>query len=94
MTVAWSDEGAEDFLAAVAYLHERNTGAAKKLVERVDEALHRLDELPIDGPETRLRNGAVVRSWPVPPFRAYYVRLDDDVLVVRFYDQRREPIAG
>ena len=51
-----------------------------------------LDELPLDGPETTLENGAVVRSWPVPPFRAYYQRRGGDVLVVRLYDQRREPI--
>lgn len=93
MAVVWSEEGAEDFLAAVAYLHERNPAAARKLVERVDEALRRLDELPLDGPEMRLRNGGVARSWPGPPFRAYYVRREGDVLVLRFYDQRREPIA-
>lgn len=93
MAVVWSEKGAEDVLAAVPYLHERNAVAAKKLADRVDEALRRLDELPLDGPETRLRNGAVVHSWPVPPFLAYYVRRDGDVLVLRLYHQRREPIA-
>lgn len=93
MAVTWSPEGADDFMAAVSYLHERNPVAAAKLVASVDEALRRLDELHLDGPETTLRNGFMVRSWPVPPFRAYYVRRDADVLVVRFYDQRREPIA-
>lgn len=93
MAVVWSTEGADDFLAAVTYLHDRNAAAARKLAERVDEALKRLDEVPLDGPETLLRGGLVVRSWPIPPFRAYYVRRDNDVLVLRFYDQRREPIA-
>jgi plasmid stabilization system protein ParE len=93
VAVVWSTEGADDFLAAIAYLHERNAAATRRLLERVDEALRRLDELPLDGPETLLGSGVVVRSWPIPPFRAYYVRRDADVLVVRFYDQRREPIA-
>lgn len=43
------------------------------------------------GAETTLENGVVVRSWPVPPLRAYQGR-GGDVLVVRLYDQRREPI--
>jgi plasmid stabilization system protein ParE len=93
VAVVWTTEGADDFLTAVAYLHEQNPAAASKLAARTDEALQRLDELPLEGPETRLRGGAVVRSWPIPPFRAYYVRRDDDVLVLRFYDQRRDPIA-
>jgi plasmid stabilization system protein ParE len=92
VAVVWTVEGADDFLSALTYLRERNPGAAEALARRVDDALRRLDELPVDGPETELANGLVVRSWPVPPFRAYYQRRGNDVLVVRLYDQRREPI--
>jgi plasmid stabilization system protein ParE len=92
VAVIWSPEGADDFLSALTYLLERNPAAAEKLANRVDDALRRLDELPIDGPETQLAEGGAVRSWPVPPFRVYYQRRGNDVLVVRLYDQRREPI--
>ena len=92
MAVVWSLEGADDFLAALAYLRTRNIAAAERLMRDVNAALQRLDELPIDGPERRLSSGAFVRSWPVPPFRVYYQRREHDLLVVRLYDQRREPI--
>jgi plasmid stabilization system protein ParE len=90
--VVWSSEGADDFRAALAYLRNRNVAAAERLMHAVNAALQRLDELPIDGPESELSSGALVRSWPIPPFRVYYQRRDDDVLIVRLYDQRREPI--
>ena len=68
MAVVWTSEGADDFLAALAYLRQRNSAAAASLLEQLEQALQMLDELPLDGPETTLENGAVVRSWPVPPF--------------------------
>jgi hypothetical protein len=37
---------------------------------RVNETLEKLIDLSIDGPERALTSGAVVRSWPVRPFRA------------------------
>jgi plasmid stabilization system protein ParE len=92
VAVIWTVEGADDFLAALGYLRVRNPAAADSLARRVDEALRRLDELPIDGPGTTLRSGDLVRSWPIPPLRAYYQRRAGDVLVLRLYDQRREPI--
>jgi plasmid stabilization system protein ParE len=92
VAIVWSSEGADDFLAAVAYLRKRNVTAAERLIREVNAALRRLDELPLDGPESQLSSGALVRSWPVPPFRVYYQRRDHDVLIVRLYDQRRKPI--
>jgi plasmid stabilization system protein ParE len=92
VAVVWTPEGADDFLAALAFLCGRNRAAASALSARVDRALRALDELPLDGPRTTLRGGDVVRGWPVPPLRVYYQRRGADVLVVRLYDQRREPI--
>jgi plasmid stabilization system protein ParE len=92
VAVVWSSEGADDFLAALTYLRRRNAAAAERMMHAVNTALQRLHELPIDGPETRLSTGAFVRSWPIPPFRVYYQRRDADLLIVRLYDQRREPI--
>jgi plasmid stabilization system protein ParE len=90
--VVWSAEGADDFLSTLAYLRTRNPAAAQSLARRVDEALRRLDEQPIDGPTITLTTGESVRSWPIPPLRAYYQRHGNDLLVVRLYDQRRRPI--
>jgi plasmid stabilization system protein ParE len=46
-----------------------------------------------DGPVSRLQSGAVVRSWGVPPFRIYYQRYPDELLIVRVYHQARKPIT-
>jgi len=92
VAIVWTAEGAEDFLAALTYLRKRNRAAAERSMHEVNAALQRLDELPIDGPEGQLSSGALVRSWPVPPFRVYYQRRSHDVLILRLYDQRREPI--
>jgi plasmid stabilization system protein ParE len=62
VAVVWTTEGADDFRTAVAYLHERNPSAGSKLVARVDEALRRIDEIPLDGPETQLPGGVIVLS--------------------------------
>jgi hypothetical protein len=34
-----------------------------------------------------------VRSWGVPPFRVYYQRHFDELLIVRVYQQARRPIT-
>jgi len=46
-----------------------------------------------DGPVPRLRSGALVRSWAVAPFRIYYQRQPDELLIVRVYHQARRPIT-
>jgi len=33
----------------------------------------------------------VVRSWGVPPFRIYYQRHPDELLIVRVYTRRADP---
>ena len=50
-------------------------------------------EHKFDGPLSRLRSGASVRSWAVPPFRVYYQRHPDELLIVRVYHQKRPPIT-
>jgi hypothetical protein len=43
----------------------------------------RLAAQEYEGPVSRLRSGAVVRSWPVPPFRIYHQRRPGEMLIVR-----------
>jgi plasmid stabilization system protein ParE len=52
-----------------------------------------LADRAFEGPASRLRSGAIVRSWSVPPFRIYYQRHPVELLIVRVYHQKRRPIA-
>jgi len=92
LKVVWSPIAADEFDATIGYLAERNPQAAHKLAAGVLVAIDRLGAEPLDGPAYTLRTGEVVRGWPVPPVRVYYQRGEGVLLVVRVYDQRREPI--
>ena len=93
MTIVWSPEAADDLDTAVAYLMERNVDAARRLSAAVFALVDVLAIEPMDGPAQVLANGEEVRSWPLPPFRVYYRRSGEDILVVRVYHQRRAPLA-
>ena len=57
------------------------------------QCIERLAAQEFEGPVSRLRSGAVVRSWAVPPFRIYYQRQPAELLIVRVYHQTRRPIT-
>jgi plasmid stabilization system protein ParE len=78
---------------AVTYLNEGNPQAAANLDAEIARCVERLAEHEFDGPLSRLRSGASVRSWAVPPFRVYYQRHPDELLIVRVYHQKRRPIT-
>lgn len=67
--------------------------AAANLDAEIEQCIERLAAQEFEGPVSRLRSGAVVRSWAVPPFRIYYQRHTDELLIVRVYHQARRPIA-
>ena len=71
----------------------RNPTAAANLDSEIARCIERLADREFDGPVSRLRSGAVVRSWGVPPFRIYYQRHPDELLIVRVYHQARRPIT-
>lgn len=77
----------------MTYLAERSPAAAARLDEDIQRCIGRLAAQEFDGPVSRLKSGAQVRSWPVPPFRVYYQRLTGEVLIVRVYHQARRPIT-
>jgi plasmid stabilization system protein ParE len=70
-----------------------NRGAAGRLADRVFSLLEQLDRGDFEGAEVRLTSGEVLRSWAIPPYRVYYLREPDGILVVRVYHQARRPIA-
>ena len=93
MKVTYTEEAVADIVDAIAYLNERSPTAAAKLDAGIVRCIERLADRDFEGPVSRLRSGAVVRSWGVPPFRIYYRRHPDELVIVRVYHQKRRPIA-
>jgi plasmid stabilization system protein ParE len=93
LKTSYTEEAIADIVEAITYLNERNPTAAANLDAAIVRCIDRLAAQEFDGPVSRLRSGAVVRSWAVPPFRIYYQRHPDELLIVRVYHQTRRPIA-
>jgi plasmid stabilization system protein ParE len=92
LTVSYTEDAVADIVEAITYLSERSSSAADNLDKRISECIERLAGGEFDGSVSRLRSGRTVRSWPVPPFRIYYQRRADELLIVRVYHQKRRPI--
>jgi plasmid stabilization system protein ParE len=93
LKVTYSEEAIADILDAIAYLHERNPIAAANLDAEIAKCVEHLAANEFDGPVSRLRSGSIVQSWPVPPFRVYYQRRPNELLIVRVYHQMRRPVT-
>ena len=93
MKVTYTEEAIADLVEAITYLNERNPSAAASLDAEIAQCIERLSAREFDGPVSRLRSGVVVRSWAVSPFRIYYQRHPDELLIVRVYHQTRRPIT-
>jgi plasmid stabilization system protein ParE len=93
LKVIFAPEAERDLLSAVEFLAGRNPAAAARLSAHVADIIGRLAEGDFEGPEQRLRSGAIVKSWPVSPYRIYYQRDEDALRIVRIYHQARRPIA-
>jgi plasmid stabilization system protein ParE len=93
LKVTYTEEAVADIVQAITYLNERNPIAAAKLDADIARCIERLADREFEGPVSRLRSGAVVRSWGVPPFRIYYQRNVDELVILRVYHQARRPIT-
>ena len=93
MKVNYTEEAIADIVEAISYLNQRNPTAAANLDAEIARCIDRLADREFDGPISRLRSGAVVRSWGVPPFRIYDQRHLDELLIIRVYHQARRPIT-
>lgn len=93
MKVTYTEEAIADIVDAISYLHERNPTAAAKVDADIARCIERLADREFEGPVSRLHSGAVVRSWGIPPFRIYYQRHPDELLILRIYHQKRRPMA-
>jgi plasmid stabilization system protein ParE len=93
LNVTYTEEAVADIVEAITYLNERNPTAAARLDAEIARCIERLAHREFEGPISRLRSGAVVRSWGVRPFRIYYQRHPDELLILRVYHQKRRPIT-
>ena len=93
MKVTHTEEAVADIVEAITYLNERNPTAAANLDAEIARCIERLGAQEFDGPVSWLPSGALVRSWAVPPFRIYYQRHPDELLIERVYHQTRRPIT-
>jgi plasmid stabilization system protein ParE len=93
LKVTYTEEAIADIVDAITYLRERSPTAAQKVDAEIERCIRRLADREFEGPISRLRSGVVVRSWSVPPFRIYYQRHTEELLVVRVYHQARRPIV-
>jgi plasmid stabilization system protein ParE len=91
LKVTYTEEAIADIVEAITYLNERSPTAAAKLDAEIAQCIERLAGREFDGPLSRLRSGAVVQSWGVPPSRIYYQCRTDELLIVRVYHQARRP---
>jgi plasmid stabilization system protein ParE len=93
LKITYTEEAVADIVEANTYLNERNPIAAANLDAEIAHCIERLADREFEGPVSRLRSGSAVRSWGVPPFRIYYQRHSDELLIVRVYHQSRRPIT-
>jgi plasmid stabilization system protein ParE len=93
LKVTYTEEAVADIVEAIAFLKERNPTAAANLDTAIARCIERLADREFEGPVSRLRSGAVVRSWSVRPFRIYYQRHTDELVILRVYHEARRPIT-
>jgi plasmid stabilization system protein ParE len=93
LKVTYTEEAVADIIQAITYLNERKPTAAAQLDAEIARCIERLADREFEGPVSRLRSGAIVRSWGVAPFRIYYQRQPDELLILRIYHQARRPIT-
>ena len=93
MKVSYTEEAIADIVDAIEYVKEHSPKAAANLDHAISDCIARLADGQFDGPTSRLRSGSLVQSWPVRPFRVYYLRHPDELLIVRVYHQARRQIT-
>ena len=89
MKVTYTEEAVADIVQAITYLNERNPTAAAKLDADSTRCIERLADGQFEGPLSRVRSGAVVRSWGVPPFRIEIMTAIDGVTYRECWNNRQ-----
>jgi plasmid stabilization system protein ParE len=90
LRIRYATEAYGDLLSALEYIVREDPAAAARVDERLQAAIERR-RFRTPGDCAHHRCGG--RSWPVRPFRIYYQRTADELLIVHIYHQARSPIA-
>ena len=94
MKIELAPEAVADLAALLEYLHQRNPHAAVTTADGIFAVIDRLAAGEFEGPERELRRTRErVRSWPSRPYRIYYRRNGDTLIVLRIYHSARRPIT-
>ena len=91
LQVIWSHAADRDLGMAYDYLRPLNPAAARKLVERVVKAVGALSRQPRLGRASEVEADRGYRELVVRPFRIFYRLESDRVVIVRVWDNRRDP---
>ncbi len=83
-----------DLAALIDFSLERfGSDTALRHLEKLERSIEALDRGDFEGPEISIASrGRPVRRWPVPPHWIYYVRIGDELQVLRIYHGAREPL--
>jgi plasmid stabilization system protein ParE len=93
LTVQILSRALAELEACVEYIRNDNPRAAADFASEVFATIEMLAAGDFEGPESVLRSGQRIRSWPVPPLRIYYQRHGDELRILRIYHQARRPIT-
>jgi plasmid stabilization system protein ParE len=88
----YTPQALHDLEATCLHIREHNPSAAVKVLEQTEAMLAKLARAEVEGPEVELRSGERVRTWPIHPFRVYYVRDGSGIVVLRLHHHARRPL--
>ena len=92
MEVLFTPIAKKEFLAAVAYLLDRNPTAASNFLDRVDAQISQLEQFPESGSFIPEFPNSGYRQVFSKPYRFFYRIKDDAVWITAVYYERQIPI--
>jgi toxin ParE1/3/4 len=87
-----SPQARRDLEQAHAWIARDNPRAADRTLDRLFEAMERLEAGELTGPRVRIVGSVLARRWSVPPYRIYYRERGDEIEILRVHHQARHPI--
>ena len=92
MTIVVAPQASKDLREAYEYILKDNPIAADRVLAHIVAVIGMLASEAVTGREVLLRDGRLVKTWPVPPYRIYYRVSGQELQVIRVYHQARRPI--
>jgi plasmid stabilization system protein ParE len=89
-----SSRARRDVHQAGEYIAADNPRAAERFTARLAQIVRQLATGELSGPEVGLRGRGRAQRWSLPPYRIYYRRTRNVLLVLRVYHQARHSIEA